>query len=178
MEDSVRPSNAPSPASPSGQGHIRTQTHDYYRLGTVTLFAALHYLSGKVSAHTAPRHRHQEWLTFLRKIDKGSLPSSSFTSFATTTPPTNIARVLAWLAPKALSPPLHPHLWLLAQSGGTLLRRNHRKVIRSGSFRSVPGLVADIFRFLEHHNLNPKPISLDCGPQAHFEKSIVPGRPS
>ena len=58
------------PGLPLGQGHIRTQTHDYYRHGTVTLFAALDYLSGKVFAHTAPRHRHQEWLAFLRKIDK------------------------------------------------------------------------------------------------------------
>ncbi|MDD5201267.1 MAG: IS630 family transposase, partial [Terrimicrobiaceae bacterium] len=57
------------PGLPLRQGHIRTQTHDYYRHGTVTLFAALDYLSGKVFAHTAPRHRHQEWLAFLRKID-------------------------------------------------------------------------------------------------------------
>ena len=48
------------PGLPLGQGHIRTRTHDYYRHGTVTLFAALDYLSGKVFAHTAPRHRHQE----------------------------------------------------------------------------------------------------------------------
>jgi hypothetical protein len=45
-----------------------------YRHGTVTLFAALEYLSGKVFAHTASRHRHQEWLTFLRKIDKEIAP--------------------------------------------------------------------------------------------------------
>src|SRR6476646_10518725 len=58
------------PGLPLGQGHIRTRTHDYYRHGTVNLFAALDSLSGKVFAHTAPRHRHQEWLAFLRKIDK------------------------------------------------------------------------------------------------------------
>ena len=62
------------PGLPLGQGHIRTQTHDYYRHGTVTLFAALDYLSGKVFAYTAPRHRHQEWLAFLRKIDKEVAP--------------------------------------------------------------------------------------------------------
>src|SRR6476660_7921522 len=71
---SARPSNAPSPGLPLGQGHIRTQTHDYYRHGTVTLFAALDYLSGKVFAHAAPRHRHQEWLAFLRKIDQQIAP--------------------------------------------------------------------------------------------------------
>src|SRR5262245_64109792 len=58
------------PGLPLGQGHVRTQTHDYYRHGTVTLFAALDYLSGKVFAHTARHHRHQEWLTFLRKIER------------------------------------------------------------------------------------------------------------
>ena len=55
------------PGLPLGQGHIRTQTHDYYRHGTVTLFAALDYLSGKVFAHTAARHRHQEWLAFRKR---------------------------------------------------------------------------------------------------------------
>ena len=60
------------PGLPLGQGDVRTQTHDYYRHGTVTLFAALDYLCGKVFAHTAPRHRHQEWL--LRKIDKEIAP--------------------------------------------------------------------------------------------------------
>ena len=62
------------PGLPLSQGHIRTQTHDYYRHGTVTLFAALDYLSGKVFAHTAGRHRHQEWLAFLRKIEREVSP--------------------------------------------------------------------------------------------------------
>ena len=44
------------PGLPLGKGHIRTQTHDYYRNGTVTLFAALDYLHGKVIAHTAQKH--------------------------------------------------------------------------------------------------------------------------
>ena len=80
------------PGLPLSQGHIRTQTHDYYRHGTVTLFAALDYLSGKVFAHTAGRHRHQEWLVFLRKIEREVFPSLIFASSVTTTPPTNIPR--------------------------------------------------------------------------------------
>jgi hypothetical protein len=52
------------PGLPLGQGHIRTQTHDSYRHGTVTLFAALDYLSGKVFAHTAPRHRREIYNPF------------------------------------------------------------------------------------------------------------------
>ena len=57
------------PGLPLGQGHFRTVTHDYYRHGTVTLFAALDYLSGKVISQVAPRHRHNEWLKFLKKLD-------------------------------------------------------------------------------------------------------------
>ena len=47
------------PGLPLGKGHIRTQTHDYYRNGTVTLFAALDYLQGKVIAHTAQKRTHR-----------------------------------------------------------------------------------------------------------------------
>ena len=52
-----------------GIGHIRTRTHDYIRHGTVTLFAALSYLSGKVFGLTAPRHTHKEWLAFLQLVE-------------------------------------------------------------------------------------------------------------
>ena len=55
------------PGLPLGQGHFRTVTHDYYRHGTVTLFAALDYLSGKVISQVAPRHRHNEWLKFFEE---------------------------------------------------------------------------------------------------------------
>jgi hypothetical protein len=57
------------PGLPLAQGHIRTVTHDYYRHGTVTLFAALDHLSGKIISQVAPRHRHSEWLKFLNKLD-------------------------------------------------------------------------------------------------------------
>ena len=56
------------PGLPLGKGHIRTQTHDYYRNGTVTLFAALDYLEGKVIAHTAQKHTHRQWVEFLKQI--------------------------------------------------------------------------------------------------------------
>src|SRR5258705_13767239 len=63
------------PGLPLGKGHIRTQTHDYYRNGTVTLFAALDYLEGKVIAHTAQKHTHRQWLEFLKQINR-EIPSS------------------------------------------------------------------------------------------------------
>jgi hypothetical protein len=57
------------PGLPLKQGAVCTRTHDYYRHGTITLFAALNYLNGKIVAERAPRHRHQEWLKFLKKIE-------------------------------------------------------------------------------------------------------------
>ena len=53
-----------------GRGHIRTRTHDYIRHGTVTLFAALSYLEGKLIYRTEQQHTHVEWLRFLKQIDR------------------------------------------------------------------------------------------------------------
>jgi hypothetical protein len=53
-----------------GVGHIRTKTQDYVRHGTLTLFAALNYLEGKLITRLATCHRHQEWLAFLKLIDQ------------------------------------------------------------------------------------------------------------
>lgn len=55
------------PGLPLGLGHIRTRTHDYIRHGTVTLFAALNYLDGRILSTTAKQHTHIEWLNFLKK---------------------------------------------------------------------------------------------------------------
>ena len=58
------------PGLPLGIGHIKTTTHDYIRHGTLTLFAALNYLEGKLITTIAEQHRHQEWLAFLKKIER------------------------------------------------------------------------------------------------------------
>ena len=60
------------PGLPLGIGHIRTRTHDYKRHGTITLFAALNYLDGKILSRTEKRHTHVEWLRFLKQIDRES----------------------------------------------------------------------------------------------------------
>ena len=159
------------PGLPLGQGHIRTQTHDYYRHGTVTLFAALDYLSGKVFAHTAPRHRHQEWLAFLRKIDKEIAPEFELHIICDNYATHKHAKVTAWLKGH---PRFHLHFIPTSSSWLNLVERFFgeitAKVIRSGSFRSVGALVADIFRFLDHHNLNPKPYRWTADPKRILEK--------
>lgn len=58
------------PGLPLGIGHIKTATHDSIRHSTLTLFAALDYLEGKLITTIAEQHRHQEWLAFLKKIDR------------------------------------------------------------------------------------------------------------
>jgi transposase len=63
------------PGLPLGMGHVRTATHDYIRHGTLTLFAALSYLDGKIFRQTAPRHTHKQWLGFLKKLDHETPPN-------------------------------------------------------------------------------------------------------
>ncbi len=156
---------------PLGQGHLRTRTHDYYRHGTVTLFAALDYLTGKVLAHTAPRHRHQEWLTFLKKVDASVAPEKDLhiicDNYATHKHP----KVKAWLA---RNPRVHLHFTPTSASWLNLVERFFgeitRKVIRLGSFNSVPQLTADIFRFLDRHNLKPTRYQWTANPHAVLDK--------
>lgn len=58
------------PVLPLDVRHVRTATHDYTSHGTITLFAALNYLDGKILHNTAPRHTHKEWLAFLKMIER------------------------------------------------------------------------------------------------------------
>jgi hypothetical protein len=75
------------PGLPMKKGRAGTMTHDYKRNGTTTLFAALNMLDGKVIGTCLPRHRHREFLRFLRLIDQKTRKSSTSISLLTTTPP-------------------------------------------------------------------------------------------
>ena len=143
----------------------------------MTLFAALDYLSGKVFAHTAPRHRHQEWLAFLRKIDKEVAPELELHIICDNYSTHKHAKVTAWLK---RHPRFHLHFIPTSSSWLNLVERFFgeitAKVIRPGSFHSVGALVADIFRFLDHHNRNPKPYRWTADPTASLKNSTAPGR--
>ena len=159
------------PGLPLGQGHIRTQTHDYYRHGTITLFAALNYLSGKVLAHTARRHHHREGLAFLRRIDAAVPPNQDVHLICDNYATHKHARVRAWLA---RHPRFHVHFTPTSASWLNLVERFFgeitRRVIRPGSFRSVAKLVARIYQFLDHHNLQPKRFTWTADPAAVLDK--------
>jgi transposase len=144
------------PGLPLGQGHICTRTHDYYRHGTITLFAALNYLNGKILAERAPRHRHQEWLKFLKGIET-DVPKDLdvhliLDNYATHKHPT----VLAWVAKH---PRFHLHFTPTSASWLNLVERFFRDlsqdVVLPGSFTSVKELSAAIWDYLAERNLRP-----------------------
>ena len=146
------------PGLPLGVGHLRTRTHDYTRHGTVTLFAALNYLEGKILHQSAPRHRHQEWLGFLRHLDAQTPPELDLhlilDNYATHKHP----KVRAWLLRHRR---FHLHFTPTSSSWLNLVERFFADltadVVREGSFTSVPALVAAIETYLAERNLAPKP---------------------
>lgn len=145
------------PGLPLGQGHLATRTHDYYRHGTLTLFAALDYLEGKVFAHSTQRHRHQEWIQFLKAIDH-EVPAHLeihliLDNYATHKTP----QVKRWLK---RHPRFHLHFTPTSSSWLNLIERFFRDlsqdVVLPGSFGSVQELKEAIFGYLDERNLAPK----------------------
>jgi transposase len=145
------------PGLPLGQGKVATRTHDYYRHGTLTLFAALDYLEGKVLAHSTQRHRHQEWIQFLKTIDQ-EVPAELeihliLDNYATH----KTAQVRRWLKKH---PRFHLHFTPTSSSWLNLVERFFRdltqEVVLPGSFGSVQELKEAIFGYLAERNLAPK----------------------
>jgi transposase len=146
------------PGLPLAPRHPRTQTHDYRRHGTVTLFAALNYIEGTLISRTEQRHSHVEWLRFLKQIDrevpKGLALHLIVDNYATH----KHAVVRAWLAKR---PRFVVHFTPTGSSWMNLVERFFADltgdVIRHGSFTSVRELVHDINTYLEQRNSEPKP---------------------
>ena len=145
------------PGLPLAQGHIRTVTHDDYRHGTVTLFAALDYLSGKVISQVAPRHRHNEWLKFLKKLDSEIAEDLSIHLIVDNYSTHKHRKVRHWLE---RHPRFNLHFTPTSASWMNIVERFFRdlsqQAILPGSFGSVAELVDTINRYLSQHNLEPK----------------------
>ena len=145
------------PGLPLGPGHLRTETHDYYRHGTVTLFAALDYLAGKVLARTASKHTHRQWLDFLKHLDRETPPELDLHLILDNYATHKHAKVKQWLAKR---PRFHLHFVPTGSSWLNLVERFFRdlsqQAILPGSFGSVPELVEAILKYLARHNLAPK----------------------
>src|ERR1700756_3324927 len=108
------------PGLPLGIGHIRTKTDDYVRHGTLSLFAALNYLDGKLITHLAARHRHQEWLAFLKLIDQQSPPDLDIHIIADNYATHKHPRVNTWLQ---RHPRFHMHYTPTSSSWMNLVER-------------------------------------------------------
>lgn len=146
------------PMLPLGLGYVEGITHDYLRHGTTTLFAALNVLNGAVLAACKPRHRHQEFLAFLRAIDKAVPAALDVHAIVDNYSTHKHAKVKAWLA---AHPRWHLHFVPTYSSWLNLVERFFAlitdKAIRRGSFRSVKELIAKIDHFVHHHNQNCSP---------------------
>ncbi|HLC23021.1 MAG TPA: IS630 family transposase [Dehalococcoidia bacterium] len=146
------------PGLPMKRGRAETVTHDYKRNGTTTLFAALNTLDGKVIGQCLPRHRHQEFLRFLRTVDRQTPRGLNLHLILDNYATHNHPAVKAWLAK-------HPRFFFhfVPTSSSWLnmverwLSQITQKRIRRGAFPSVPDLVAAINQYIEFTNANPKP---------------------
>ena len=146
------------PGLPLGIGHVRTRTHDYKRHGTVTLFAALNYLDGKIISRSEEHHTHVEWLRFLKQIDRETPKELELHLILDNYGTHKHEKVKTWLARHKR---FHLHFTPTSSSWLNLVERFFgeltEEVIREGSFTSVRELVKDIEAFLAERNLHPKP---------------------
>jgi transposase len=159
------------PGLPIKKGRAGTMTHDYIRHGTTTLFAALNVLDGSVIGQCMARHRHQEFIRFLNRVEAtvpaGKLIHAILDNYAAHKHP----KVRAWLT-------RHPRWtfhftptscsWLNAVEAffATLTRRR----LQRGAFHSLVDLQAAIKRYLDEHNQRPKPFVWTADPDRIIEK--------
>lgn len=159
------------PMLPMGMGYVEGVTHDYVRHGTTTLFAALDVATGEVMAQCQHRHRHQEFLRFLRHIE-ANVPEGLdvhlvLDNYATHKHP----KVRAWLAQR---PHFHVHFTPTYASWLNQVERwfahISERAIRRGTFGSVKDLVAKIDAFVEQHNANCAPFTWYATADSILEK--------
>jgi transposase len=164
------------PGLPLKPGRAGTLTHDYRRHGTTTLFAALDVATGRVIGRCLKRHRHQEFLRFLREIDRATPRGLNLHLIVDNYATHKHAKVKAWLAKH---PRFHLHFTPTSASWLNLVERFFGLItadaIRRGVFRSVADLEAAIEAYLEHHNADPKPF-IWTAPAAHILEKVARGR--
>jgi transposase len=148
------------PGLPLKKGRAGTMTHDYKRNGTTTLFAALDVLKGQVIGQCMKRHRHQEFLKFLRTIDRQTPEHLDLHCIVDNYATHKKQEVKDWLAKH---PRFHFHFIPTSSSWLNLIERWFRDIttrrIRRGVFNSVPQLEQAIDEYIQHNNANPKPFT-------------------
>jgi transposase len=145
------------PGLPLKPGHCGTMTHDYKRHGTTTLFAALNVLDGTVIGECLPRHRQQEFLRFLRRLDREPPKHLDVHLILDNYSTHKTPKVEQWFA---AHPRFHRHFTPTSSSWLNLVERFFStlttQALRRGVFRSVAALIDAIEAFLEAHNEDPK----------------------
>ena len=164
------------PGLPLKKGRCATMTHDYKRHGTTTLFAALDVATGQVIGQCMPRHRHQEWLKFLRRIDVETPKHLELHLIADNYATHKHPKVQAWLARHQR---FHMHFTPTSASWINQIERFFGLItedrIRCGVFKSVAELETAIEQYLEHHNANPTPFVWTASATTILEK-VARGR--
>ena len=161
------------PGLPLKKGRAATMTHDYKRNGTTTLFAALNVLDGQVIAQCQQRHRHGEWLKFLKKIERETPKDKTLhlivDNYATHKHPV----VQAWLD---RHPRFIMHFTPTSASWLNMIERFFRDItterLRRGVFTSVPVLIEAIDEYIVHHNTSPKPFIWTASARDILQKVI------
>ena len=159
------------PMLPMGLGYVEGVTHDYVRHGTTTLFAALDVASGQVLAQCKRRHRHQEFLAFLRHIDR-NVPTTLDVHLVVDNYATHKhAKVKAWLAKR---PRYHLHYTPTYASWLNQVERWFgiitQQAIRRGTFSSVKQLTRNIDRFVNDYNAKNRPFVWTATADSILEK--------
>lgn len=159
------------PGLPLKKGRCGTMTHDYKRNGTTTLFAALNVAEGKLIGSCMPRHRHQEFIKFLRLMDRQT-PSDLdlhliVDNYATHKHP----KVKSWLKRHKR---FHLHFTPTSSSWLNLVERWFREItdkrIRRGVFRSIKELTAAIEDYVARHNDDPQTFTWTAKAETILEK--------
>lgn len=148
------------PGLPLKKGRCGTMTHDYKRHGTTTLFAALEMAEGTLIGTCMNKHRHQEWLKFLRLIDRETPKNLDLHLIVDNYRTHKHEKVQQWLAKH---PRFHVHFTPTSCSWLNLIERwfpdlTHKR-IRRGVFTSVHQLIKAIMDYISEHNTNPKNFS-------------------
>lgn len=159
------------PLLPMGLGYVEGVTHDYIRHGTTTLFAALNIATGQVLTRCNSRHRHQEYLQFLKQVDTNVPPHLEIHLVIDNYSTHKHATVKRWLA---AHPRYQVHYtptyasWL--NQVETWFNLITQRAIRRGTFKSVKELIANIEKFVTHYNQNSRPFVWTATADSILEK--------
>lgn len=163
--------NRTQPVLPMGLGYVEGITHDYVRHGTTTLFAALDVASGNVITQCKPRHRHQEFLSFIKHIDSNVPKDLDIHLIIDNYATHKHAKVRTWLAAHRR---YHVHYTPTYASWLNQVERWFglitQQAIRRGSFRSVKELIRHIQKFVDQYNKKTTPFMWTATADSIFAK--------